>query len=120
MIELGTLVPTYYALAAGLGLLGQCMRGVLGLLKQYRDAGRIVLSPLHFALTQPLGALSGVLGALVFDLQGVTPTEVTSAELWNDRNFILMAISAGYFGADVIEGILRRHAPIDNKSKASL
>lgn len=106
-------IPVYYGLAAAIGLAGQFLRALIGLLKRYRDSGRVVFSPLYFLLSQPLGALSGVLGALVFDLGGAAPSEVTADDLWDNRNFLLMAMSAGYFGADVIEGILRRHAPID-------
>jgi len=43
------------------------------------------------------------------------PSTVTDEALWNDRNFLLMAISAGYFGADAIEGILGKHAPGDQR-----
>lgn len=120
MTELDLLIPPYYVAAAVIGLVGQFVRALLGVLKSFRDKGRVAFSPLHFALTQPLGALSGVLGALVYDLKGVTPDQVTMELLWNDRNFILMTLSAGYFGADVIEGVLRRHAPVDEALRQSL
>jgi len=113
-------IPVYYGLAAALGLAGQFLRALLGLLKEFRDSGRVVFSPLYFLLSQPLGALSGVLGALVFDLGAQAPSEVTAHQLWDNRNYILMALSAGYFGADVIEGILRRHAPLEAQGRADL
>ena len=58
-----------------------------------------------------MGGVAGLLGALVYDLRGASPIDMTLNEVFSDRNFILMAISAGYFGTDVIEGILGRYTP---------
>ena len=104
-------VPEYYLLAALLGVLGQAIRGILGLVKRMRLTGEINFSYRLFVVTLGLGALAGVMGALIYDLAPFSPVTIPTDALWNDRNFILMAISAGYFGADVIEGILGRHAP---------
>lgn len=103
--------PAYFIAAATLGLFGQLIRGLLGLLKTVREPQKSTLCWAAFFLSLPLGALSGLLGALVFDLNGQTPAEIPADIVWSDRNFTLMAISAGYFGADVIEGILRGRNP---------
>ena len=103
--------PEYYVLASTLGVVGQGLRGVLGLIKRLRETGGFAFSPYFFVTSLFLGLLSGLMGALVYDLAPLTPSSASSTQLWNDRNFILMAISAGYFGADVIEGVLGRHVP---------
>jgi len=104
-------IPDYYLLACALGLLGQSVRGLLGVFKRMRDKATHSFAPGFFLATLVLGGLSGVIGALVYDVAPMTPASATIEALWNDRNFVLMAISAGYFGADVIEGVLGRHAP---------
>lgn len=106
-----TAIPDYYLLAAFLGLTGQGLRGVLGLVKRLRVSGALAFSPLFFVISLVLGCVSGVMGALIYDLAPLTPGNASAEALWNDRNYVLMAISAGYFGADVIEGVLGRHAP---------
>lgn len=104
-------LPQYYVLASTLGLVGQGLRGVLGLIKHLRETGEFAFSPYFFVTSLFLGVFSGLMGALVYDLAPLTPSSASPAQLWNDRNFVLMAISAGYFGADVIEGVLGRHLP---------
>ena len=108
-------IPNYYLLAAMLGLIGQAVRGVLGVIKTLRTASKFSFSWYYFSSTLMLGSLSGVMGGLIYDLGALTPSTVTDEALWNDRNFLLMAISAGYFGADAIEGILGKHAPGDQR-----
>ena len=111
-MQMGVLsIPDYYLIAATLGLIGQSIRGALGFMKLLRERKAWAFSPQFFATTLILGGLSGTLGALVYDLGHLSPSSITPEQLWNDRNFILMAVSAGYFGADVIEGVLGRHAP---------
>lgn len=104
-------LPPFYAMAAILGAVGQSLRGALGLMKHYREEGVLRFDPVLYGVTLALGAVSGLLGSLVYDLPGTSPSDVTFASLTNDRNFILMAIASGYFGADVIEGILGKHDP---------
>ena len=104
-------IPDYYVLACLLGLTGQAIRGCLGIVKLLRAGDVLSIKWTIFASTLILGALSGLLGGLIYDLGALTPASVPSDALWNDRNFLLMAISAGYFGADAIEGILGRHSP---------
>ncbi len=114
-------IPDYYLLAAFLGLMGQAVRGILGLVKVLRVSGGITFSWGYFSSTLMLGGLSGLLGGLIYDLGALTPSAIAYEALWNDRNFILMAISAGYVGADAIEGILGKHVPArsnSNRSKA--
>lgn len=106
-------IPHYYLLAGLLGLIGQGVRGVLGVIKTLRAGDKLVFSWGYFSSTLMLGSLSGVLGGLIYDLGPLTPSTISDEALWNDRNFLLMAISAGYFGADAIEGILGKHAPGD-------
>lgn len=108
-------IPNYYILAAVFGVLGQGVRGILGILKTVRHEGKLRFSYAYFTSTLTLGCLSGILGGLIYDLGALTPSTISDEALWNDRNFILMAISAGYFGADAIEGILGKHAPGDKK-----
>ena len=104
-------LPDFYLAAAALGAGGQAIRAALGLLKMYRLTGAFGFSPALFSMSLGLGAVSGLIGSLVYDLQGRAPAMITMEELANDRNFLLMAIAAGYFGADVIEGVLGKHAP---------
>jgi hypothetical protein len=106
-------IPHYYLLASMLGLIGQAVRGILGLIKRLRTDQTMALSLSYFSATLMLGSLSGLLGGLIYDLGADTPSTISDEALWNDRNFLLMAISAGYFGADAIEGILGKHAPGD-------
>lgn len=106
-------IPNYYILAGLLGLMGQAVRGVLGVIKILRASGKLTFSWSYFSATLMLGSLSGVMGGLIYDLGALTPSTISDEALWNDRNFLLMAISAGYFGADAIEGILGKHAPGD-------
>ncbi len=106
-------IPHYYILAALLGMTGQGVRGILGVIKILRVAGKLSFSWSYFSSTLILGSLSGLMGGLIYDLGALTPSTITEEALWNDRNFLLMAISAGYFGADAIEGILGKHAPGD-------
>jgi len=108
-------IPNYYILAAIFGVFGQAVRGVLGVLKTTRYEGKLRFSYAYFTSTLALGCLSGIMGGLIYDLGALTPSTISDEALWNDRNFILMAISAGYFGADAIEGILGKHAPGDKK-----
>lgn len=104
-------IPAYYCLAAALGAFGQVIRGALGLIKAYRATRTIEFDPYLYAATLVLGAVSGLLGALVYDLPGIEPGDLSFRDLQNDRNYLLMAVAAGYFGADVIEGVLGRYAP---------
>lgn len=104
-------LPDFYVVAATLGMVGQMLRGLLGYIKRVRGPEPSPFRPGHYFSTAVLGALSGLIGSLVYDLQGMTPTMVSPNDLMNDRNFILMAVASGYFGADVIEGVLARHAP---------
>ncbi len=106
-------IPNYYLLAACLGFVGQSIRGILGIVKRLRTEQAITVSYRYFSSTLILGGLSGLIGGLIYDLGPLTPSTVSDEALWNDRNFLLMAISAGYFGADAIEGILGQHAPGD-------
>lgn len=106
-------IPNYYLLAALFGMTGQGLRGVLGILKTIRARGKVSLSWIYFSTTLSMGLLSGIMGGLIYDLGQLTPSTITDEQLWNDRNFILMAISAGYFGADAIEGILGKASPAD-------
>lgn len=108
-------IPTYYLLAALLGMTGQAVRGILGVIKIARSFASLKFSLTYFTSTLALGSISGIMGGLIYDLGPLTPSTITDEALWNDRNFILMAISAGYFGADAIEGILGKHAPGDKK-----
>ena len=112
-------IPNYYILAAFFGLAGQCIRATLGIIKTRRSDHKQLFSISYFSSTATLGCLSGILGGLIYDLGPMTPSTIPDEVLWNDRNFILMAISAGYFGADAIEGILGRHAPSDPKKYRS-
>ena len=111
------ILPPFYALAAILGAGGQSLRGALGLVKHYRETGVFRFDAILYVATLALGAMSGLLGSLVYDLPGKSPSDVSFADLANDRNFILMAIASGYFGADVIEGILGKHSPASPKSR---
>jgi len=106
-------IPHYYILAGMLGLIGQTIRGALGVIKVMRASAKPSFSWSYFSTTLMLGSLSGVMGGLIYDLGPLTPSTITDEALWNDRNFLLMAISAGYFGADAIEGILGKNAPGD-------
>lgn len=106
-------IPHYYLLAGFLGLTGQALRGILGVIKILRTDGKLSFSWGYFSSTLMLGSLSGIMGGLIYDLGALTPSTISDEALWNDRNFLLMAISAGYFGADAIEGILGKHAPGD-------
>ena len=108
---LTTFLPAFYLSAIAFGVVGQSMRGLLGLVKRYREFGGFAFNPTFFALTLAMGGIAGLLGALVYDLRGAAPTGITLDQTLSDRNFILMAISAGYFGTDVIEGILGRYTP---------
>lgn len=111
-MDIGILTfPVFYLMAAGLGITGQFMRGLLGLVKRFRDLGALDFNWAFFLVSLSMGGVAGLLGALVFDLRGVSPGALTADQLWDDRNFILMAVSAGYFGTDVIEGILGRYSP---------
>jgi len=94
-------IPNYYILAGMLGLIGQAVRGILGVIKTLRTAGALKFSWGYFSSTLMLGVLSGVMGGLIYDLGALTPSTISDEALWNDRNFLLMAISAGYFGAGV-------------------
>lgn len=105
------MIPDLYVVAALLGALGQSIRGGLGLWKRLRDDGALNFDPIFFVLSLGMGAVAGGLAALVYDLRGVSPFLVPSDMLWSDRNFILMTISAGYFGTDAIEGLLGGHKP---------
>lgn len=104
-------LPDFYLLAALLGSGGQLIRAALGLLKAFRTTGVFGFNGALFGMSLGLGAVSGLIGSLVYDLQGRAPATILMEELANDRNFLLMAIAAGYFGADVIEGVLGKHAP---------
>lgn len=104
-------LPHFYLLAFAFGIVGQSMRGLLGLVKRFREFGGFAFKGTFFALTLVLGGVAGLLGALVYDLRGVSPTTISLDQILADRNFILMAISAGYFGTDVIEGVLGRYTP---------
>lgn len=104
-------LPAFYVVAALLGAAGQALRGTLGLVKSYRDTAQFAFDYRLFLATLVLGAVSGLIGALVYDLPGVKPSSLSASDLANDRNFILMAVAAGYFGADVIEGVLGRFSP---------
>ena len=106
-------IPHYYLLAGMLGLIGQAVRGALGVIKILRASQKVSFSWSYFSSTLMLGSLSGVMGGLIYDLGALTPSTISDEALWNVRNFLLMAISAGYFGADAIEGILGKHAPGD-------
>ena len=104
-------LPAFYLSAIALGSTGQSVRGLLGLVKRYREFGALGFNPIFFLLTLGMGGVAGLLGALVYDLGGTSPTDIALDQILSDRNFILMAISAGYFGTDVIEGILGRYTP---------
>ncbi len=104
-------LPSIYILAIGFGLIGQSVRGLLGLAKRYRDFGGFAFNPIFFGISLAMGGVAGLLGALVYDLRGISPIDVSADQLLSDRNFILMAISAGYFGTDVVEGVLGRYNP---------
>ena len=104
-------LPHFYLLAFAFGIVGQSMRGLLGLVKRFREFGGFAFKGTFFALTLALGGVAGLLGALVYDLRGVSPTTISLDQILADRNFILMAVSAGYFGTDVIEGVLGRYTP---------
>ena len=110
-MDFAALIPPFYIAAAALGALGQSLRGALGLMKTYREVGKFGFDRVFFLASVMLGAMSGLLGALVYDLPGTSPGALSFEDLSNDRNFILMGIAAGYFGADVIEGVLGRYAP---------
>ena len=110
-MEPAYLIPPFYVCAMVLGAFGQSMRGALGLMKNYREFGAFGFDRVFFAASLGLGAMSGLLGALVYDLPGTSPGHLAWDDLFNDRNFVLMGIAAGYFGADVIEGVLGRYAP---------
>lgn len=111
-------LPHFYLLAFLFGIVGQSMRGLLGLIKRFREFGGFAFKGTFFALTLTLGGVAGLLGALVYDLRGVSPTTITLDQILSDRNFILMAVSAGYFGTDVIEGILGRYTPSRPKDRS--
>lgn len=112
MTDTATLgLPAFYVAAAMLGAAGQALRGTLGLIKAYRETTAFAFDYRLFLATLVLGAVSGLIGALVYDLPGVKPSSLSASDLANDRNFILMAVAAGYFGADVIEGVLGRFSP---------
>ena len=117
MLDTSLAIPAFYLLAAALGAFGQVIRGALGLLKSYRATGKLQFDLILFAATLVLGAMSGLLGALVYDLPGLSPGDLSFNDLQNDRNFVLMAVAAGYFGADVVEGVLGRHAPPRSRNK---
>ena len=104
-------IPNFYILAILLGMAGQGVRGALGIVKRLRLSQSVPISYRYFSSTLILGGLSGLFGGLIYDLGPMTPSSITDEALWNDRNFLLMAISAGYFGADAIEGILGKHNP---------
>lgn len=110
-------IPHYYIMAAMLGMTGQSLRGALGVIKLLRDFQKLRFSLTYFSTTLALGSLSGVMGGLIYDLGPLTPSTISDEALWNDRNFILMAISAGYFGTDAIEGILGKHSPARTKRR---
>ena len=110
-MDTAALLPPFYLAAAFLGGLGQSVRGALGLIKNYREKGAFGFDPVLYGATLCLGAVSGLLGSLVYDLPGTSPAVLSLEAVLDDRNFILMAIAAGYFGADVIEGVLGRYSP---------
>ena len=110
-MDIAAYIPPFYLAAAALGAFGQSIRGALGLMKNYRETRKFGFDRAFFLASIALGAMSGLLGALVYDLPGTSPGALSYEDLANDRNFLLMGIAAGYFGADVIEGVLGRYAP---------
>ena len=103
-----TLTVYYYGGALLLGAAGQLIRALMGLVRADRAAP---FRPLRLAVSVLLGAVGGLVAALVYDTDGVEPLTMSLVETFGDRNFILFTATAGYFGADFIESVMHARRP---------
>lgn len=98
------LLPIYWYIIAGfvLGLIGQAIRVIVGVKKQYDST--------QTGLSQWINKTQLVISLIIGGLAGFLAGLFLSGDVINTA-FYLAILAAGYSGSDFIEGFMRTNAP---------